>query len=785
MREEERGVNRIISTRFGRIRTATVALVVMALMGTIIPLTATIVSANGDLAKQWNLNGEITSPRANTGSATDRVLGQRDSSAGAIPSGIPKAGTAGVLMQGYLDAGGPYVGNEGDTITFTATDTGSPSPLVFIRWDFEGDGKWDKTPSYDPVFGWSMDWTVAWTIADDLHGDLVKVEAWDGFSSTTEVATAYIDVYNVAPSVSNVAVSPTIGYEGSSISLTGMFTDPGVKDDWSYRANWGDGTFSNWIKVNKWEVIKKPRVLFLHTLALGNGYQIMKDALTAACGSDCATVDMWEFGQDPPYAYNRLPTLAEALQYDVIVVASNTCQWYTRGRVLAGNLLADYADKGGGVVAMEASFYPISGSCGAGIGTLSRWYNQGYTPLGTGYLTNYGPTRYLGQVYDPSHYLMDGVNNVKAYMIHSITDVRPGAVRIADWETGEVMVATKENPMVPNGARVVALNFFPGPYTKISYGAALDWDRLWHNSVLWASHSAREKTLPIAVGPLTHVYGDNYLYPAALEVQDDDGGLGDGPISIDVENVNPEVVGNIEAYTGGSLTLRVAGEKWHDVTATIYLNGVETYVGSIVRMPGSPDDQAVTLGNISFDLRGNDMLSAKVVYTPMDDPINGQLWGATPAWLIFRSEHGDESSLKHTFNVRHNDTWTWDVPDLKAILVGIPIDFTATAADPGSDDLTFVWNWGDGSSVSSVTVYNNGVSPDPYPSPEINPITATVTVQHAFTVAGMQTITLKVIDDDGGFVVAIMITTLNGVPSLMIRASGFGMVSWEVVPGPP
>ena len=753
----------------------------MALIGTIIPLTATNVSANGDLAKQWNPNWEDITSKANTGSATDQALWQRDSGEKAVPSGIPGTSSAGVLRQGYLDAGGPYTGNEGDTITFVATDTGSPSPLVFTRWDFESDGKWDKTPSYDPVFGWSMDWTVAWTIVDDLYGDLVKVEAWDGFSPTTEVDTAFIDVSNVAPTVSDVAVSPTIGQEGSEVSMTGMFTDVGVRDSWWYRANWGDGTVSSWVHVNKWEATKKIRVLFLHTLGLEGGYQIMKDSLVAACGSDCETVDMWEFGNVGPYAYNRLPTLAEALQYDVIVASANYCQWYTRGRVTAGTLLADYADKGRGVVTMASAFYPINPSCGSGIGTLSRWYSQGYTPLDKGWLTPYGPTRYLGQVYDSTHYLMDGVNNVKAYMIHSIASVTSGAVRVADWETGEVMVATKTNPVVPNDARVVALNFFPDTYTRISYGAAMDWDKLWHNSLLWAAHAVREKTLPIQLDPLTHIYGDNYLYPATLEVLDDDGGLGDSPVSIEVENVNPQVVGNLEAYAEGTLTLRIAGEKWHDVTATVYLNGVETYNATIVRMPGSPDDQAATLGNISFDLTSNDLWSANVVYTPMDDPINGQIWGSDPAWLIFRSEHGNENSLKHTFNVRHNDTWTWEIPDLNAILIGMPIDFTATAADPGSDDLTFEWDWGDGS-VGSVTVYNNGVSADPYPSSDgIFPFTATAAIQHTYRTAGTYTITLKVMDDDGGFTLAFMTSILNGCPSLVSPRSGFLNVRWEKI----
>jgi uncharacterized repeat protein (TIGR01451 family) len=133
----------------------------------------------------------------------------------------------------------------------------------------------------------------------------------------------------------------------------------------------------------------------------------------------------------------------------------------------------------------------------------------------------------------------------------------------------------------------------------------------------------------------------------------------------------------VAAYVTADFRLRIAGEKWHNVELTLYNDNVSVAVAGITRYPGDPDDQSVTIYNVTIDLL-SDSYSAVIVYTPEDDPINGQWWGANPCWLIMTFEDGSEKRLKHTFNVRHESTWIWTIDDFTPYFKHAPITYEAT-----------------------------------------------------------------------------------------------------------
>lgn len=245
----------------------------------------------------------------------------------------------------------------------------------------------------------------------------------------------------------------------------------------------------------------------------------------------------------------------------------------------------------------------------------------------------------------------------------------------------------------------------------------------------------------------SQTYGDNGVFTITLTVTDDDGGTTTVTTTLTVLNVDPTIE-HIEAYVLINFTLRAAGEKWHNVEMYILENGTEIAFAEVVRYPGSPNDQSVTLYGVKCAV--TEVIRVKVVYTPADDPVNGQPNGATPVWVTMDFKDGNDTRLHHTCNVMHPDTWEW-IFGVNEHIVGHEISFEAYTTDPGSDDLTFTWDWDDPTPNDVTIYYNDGLNPDLYPSPGPTfPYAAFDAKSHTYWVSGNYDVELTVDDDDGG-----------------------------------
>jgi hypothetical protein len=148
-------------------------------------------------------------------------------------------------------------------------------------------------------------------------------------------------------------------------------------------------------------------------------------------------------------------------------------------------------------------------------------------------------------------------------------------------------------------------------------------------------------------------------------------------------------------------------------------------------------------------------------------------------WLVATFPDGTVCKKHHTFNVqqsieRDSDHWNhiepWIVPINIGAVAGIPIKFMASATDPGSDDLTFTWDWNDNSINATTYLYDaaRGADPaylpgspyeplgypwDPYYITSVGtmpPVSASDMIYHTYLMSGNYHITLTVSDDDGG-----------------------------------
>lgn len=234
----------------------------------------------------------------------------------------------------------------------------------------------------------------------------------------------------------------------------------------------------------------------------------------------------------------------------------------------------------------------------------------------------------------------------------------------------------------------------------------------------------------------SHVYPDDGNYDVNVEVGDDDGGVDTKVFQIPVLNVAPTVTLEVLPIEVNA-SLRIAGEKWHDVTIEMYEDGTLIAGGTLVRYPGSPDDQRLDLTGLQVDY--SKTYSAIVRYTPEDDPINGQPNGANPCWIILTFSDGQELWIHHTFNVNHPDTYVWKV-DLTAAILSHGMTFEASAFDPGADELAFHWDFGDGTNATSFYPNGNGTYP----------VTIMEIINHVFPGSGTYTVVITVEDDDGG-----------------------------------
>jgi len=193
----------------------------------------------------------------------------------------------------------------------------------------------------------------------------------------------------------------------------------------------------------------------------------------------------------------------------------------------------------------------------------------------------------------------------------------------------------------------------------------------------------------------TNLRSDDTTYVASVEARDDDRATDLAFQVITVSNVAPEV-SIVGAFVVADFAFTISGERWHDVTLTVFEGSRIIGQTAAFRLPGSPKEQTVFLNDVRLNIA--EVITARFEYTPSDDPVNGNVSGDNPGFLNLTFEDGDVDSFFHNFNAQQTDTWIWEL-DFSANLVGHPVHLEGWIHDPGADDLVGSWDFGDGAGV--------------------------------------------------------------------------------------
>ena len=275
---------------------------------------------------------------------------------------------------------------------------------------------------------------------------------------------------------------------------------------------------------------------------------------------------------------------------------------------------------------------------------------------------------------------------------------------------------------------------------------------------------------------VTHTYDDDNptftphdIVAVSVTVLDDDLGFASSDALVTVRNVAPTVTASADVTLDEFGTATVSASFTDPSLGDTHGYQINWGDGNVTALVQPPASRAFT----ETHQYGDDGIFTITVTVADDDSGTGVDTVIATVNNINPTADIAEPIDGRTW-ILADGTDTDTVIDVRTMLAtrNVASTISARSIDPGSDDLTFNWAWGDG--TSTVTTYrSNRARLDPKPSTEVNPRDITDAPVKTWANACLYRVITTVTDDDGGSAVDATWVVVTGTPT---KQQGVG--SW-------
>ena len=623
-----------------------------------------------------------------------------------------------------VDAGEDKTVDEGSSVAFTGsfTDAGINDTHT-VTWDF-GDGS-DRLSinneqlSIEHTYTDDGTYTASFTVTDS-----------DGAVSSDELT---VTVNNVAPTITNLTGDTSVK-EGDTVNFSATATDPG-SDTITYIWDFGDG--SETVKGAEASHVFRDNGIYNVTLTARdedggetaqtlevtveniaptfteingkttvNEGEVVDYSATATDPGDDELTYTWNFGgqesevrgQEVNYSFPNNGTYTGSVTVNDDDGAATISNLSITVNNVAPTLTTDTAKTGneGEALSFEATF----DDAGNDDLTVTWDFGDGSDAITTEY-----PAESTPNSETQSHvYTADGTYKATVTVTDSDGAVTESTIDVAIANLTPVIESLTGDTEINEGdvASFNAIASDPGA-DQLTY--------TWNFG---------DDSDTVTGTDVTHIFSDNGDYTVTLTVTDEEGGETAQTLDVRVNNVAPEISsidGETNVDEGEEVTYRAIASDAGDDELTYTWN--------------FGDGSDVTTGENVNHVFAQD--------------------GIYDATLIVEDDDGAKTTQNIEITV-NNVAPTVETESTKTGDEGQIVQFTATVADPGDDELTVTWDFGDGSD----TIMGENVLKD----------TASH-IEHIFVDNGLYQASVTVTDDDGASVTQSLTITVNNVAPII------------------